>query len=677
MKIRSFLFASLLATTSLFAQTFTDVAVANGITHSYGFGELGGGLSFADFNGDGWDDLTITSQDGDPLYFYINVGGSFVQITAPVTNTEETKEVIWVDYDNDGDKDLYLTVYEGPNRLYRNNGGLNMTDVTAAAFGGLDNYPSLGAVWGDVDRDGWLDLYLTSFVYESGSATNYLYMNDGDGTFTDVTSQSPTDDGVQPTFDGVFIDYNNDGWPDLYTTNDKYDNPNGLYRNDQGSFTDVTATSGAGLAINSMNAGGSDYDDDGDLDLYLSNTVEGNVLLNNNGDGTFSDGTAAAGVGFYRVGWASTFFDYDNDTDKDLYVSAASGNQIGNPNAMYVNQGNGTFTEPLLNSGGLGGSDYGESYSHAIGDIDNDGRLDIALNQFLISPFLLWHNQEPNAGNWVKVNLFGLSSNADGVGSMITLWSGGKRQIQYTHCSKGYLGQHSNNYHFGLGNSNTVDSLIIQWPSGVTDKLTNISNINRVVSVTEGDFSLPLTLLGFSLEAARSGALLKWQTTDEINVSHFEIEYSEDGRHFRYLDRVAAQGQQLEQNEYEHFQQQLSAATTHFFRLKMVDLDGSFEYSPIRSIRKEGEVEDWFSIIRLPNNPVENQEIQVGVQSYQAAPMTLSFYSRNGQLINSQQYQLSIGEQDLNLSIGTQIAGAYILRAEVEGLMKSFQLIVR
>lgn len=674
----SILFVATLATLQLFGQTFSDVAPANGITRSYGFGELSGGVSFADFNGDGWDDLSFTSQDGDSLYFYVNTGGSFQQITPPVNNLEESKEIIWVDYDNDGDKDLYLTVYEGVNRLYRNNGGLVMEDVTLTAFGALVSEATLGAVWGDIDRDGWIDLYVTGFYYEAEiGETNRLYMNNGDGTFTNVSGQTVANDGVLPTFDGVFIDYNNDGWPDLYTTNDKYSNPNGLYRNDQGVFTDVTQTSGAGLAINSMNAGGADYDNDGDLDLYLSNTPQGNVLLGNNGDGTFTDVTAAAGVGFYRVGWASTFFDFDNDMDKDLYVSCMSDNIFNFPNALYINQGNGTFTEPLRNTGGLGGTDIGSSLSHAIGDIDNDGRLDIAMNQFLLSPFVIWHNEEPMTGNWVKVNLFGLMSNTEGVGSMIEIWAGGVHQIQYTHCSMGYMGQHSSNYHFGLGSNTVIDSLIIEWPSGIRDKMTNVNTINDVIYVTEGDFALPVTLLDFSLEAAGKDVRLDWTTAEEVDVSHFEIERSLNGRNFDYVGQVRAVGNSLVDNAYDFMDLAVPATSTLYYRLKMVDVDGSFEYSPLRSIQSDEAVGELFSVIRLPTNPVVDNRISIGVDSRVAGPIQLSLLSRNGSLIVQHNQNVELGENTLSLTTNKLPAGSYFLKVEMDGLTKSFQLFIK
>ncbi|MEL6273760.1 MAG: CRTAC1 family protein, partial [Bacteroidota bacterium] len=462
----------------LAGQNYTNVAPSMGITQGFGDGNLGGGVSFCDFNGDGWDDLTFTSQLNDELYFFQNNNGTYQAIAPLVSNTAATKEAIWVDYDNDGDKDLFVTANGDANRLYRNTGGLNLVDVTLAALGELDSEPTFGAVWGDINRDGWLDLYVCHLNYGSGR-TNDLFMNDGDGTFTKVSAHTVANDGPRPSFDAVFTDYDQDLWPDLYVINDRYDFANGMYHNSNGTFSDATASTGTGISINAMNAGGSDYDNDGDLDLYVTNTPEGNVLYQNNGNGTFTDVAAGAGVGFYRVGWASTFFDYDNDMDKDLYVSCISSNQLTSPNAFYINLGS-TFSEPLANTGGLGGTDIGASFGHAVGDINNDGKLDIAVSQMFTDPFLLWRNNEANSNNWIKVHLTGTTSNADGIGSWIEVWTNGDRQVRFTHCSMGYLGQHSSDYHFGIGTNTMVDSIIVTWPSGLVDKVFNLSNINAV-----------------------------------------------------------------------------------------------------------------------------------------------------------------------------------------------------
>lgn len=671
-----FLMVALLPWTLANAQNFTEVAASMGITQTFGFGEFGGGVSFHDFNGDGWDDLTFCSKSGEPMYFFTNNNGVFQAITAPVNITDETKDATWVDYDNDGDKDLFVTVHNGINRLYRNDGNLNMTDVTLATFGVLQSNDSQGAVWGDVNRDGWLDLYVTNLSYE-GNVLNNLWLNDGDGTFTDVTATSVTSEGVIPTFDAFFFDYNKDGWPDLYTSNDKYENSNHLYRNDGGMFTDVSAASGTNIAINSMNAGGADYDNDGDLDLYCSNTPEGNVCFRNNGDGTFTDVAGTNGTIFNRVGWASTFFDFNNDGWKDLYVSAMSDNIASEHNALYINQGNGTFTEPLRNMGGLGGSDYGSSLSHAIGDFNNDGRLDIAVSQVLSYPHLLWRNDETDTNNWIKINLSGVTSNREGVGSWIEIWAGNAYQCQYTHCSMGYLGQNSGNYHFGLGTATSIDSLKVTWPSGIVDKLVNINNLNTTEYVTEGDAALPVRLVAFNLAASGKKALLDWTTSEERGTERFDIERSLDGRTFQKIGWVQATGNSDDLKDYDYTDELLNGSTI-YYRLKIVDFDGSFEYSPMRSIKLEepGLVTDIFSVVELPENPLRSGNIRLSVETVQDGALSLELVSRVGQVLAQKQYATTTGLNELSFATTNLPTGSYFLRLRMGAITKSYQLVL-
>lgn len=673
MKRKNYSFWLLLFPAVLFSQSFTNVAPVYGITQSFGAGELGGGVSFADFDGDGLDDLTFTSQSGSPLYFFQNNGSGFTNLGALVTETNESKEAIWVDYDGDGDKDLFVTNYQAQNRLYEHTGNLVLTDVTATSGLSTSSRPSFGAAWGDYNKDGWLDLYVCNLTYES-TETNELYLNDGDGTFTNVSSDTPANNGINPSFDAVFVDYDKDGWPDIYVANDKYGVPNAMYHNEgDGTFTDATSSTGTGASIDAMNAGGSDYDNDGYIDLYVSNTQGGNVLYANNGNGTFTDATNTAGVAFNRVGWASTFFDYDNDMDKDLYVSCVSSN-MSEPNAMYVNQGDGTFTEPLKNSGGLGGSDYGFSFGHAIGDVNNDGLLDIAVSQ-MSHPNLLWLNQESNSDNWIKIKLQGNSSNADGVGAFIEVWANNVQQIRYTHCSMGYLGQNSDNYHFGLGSTNIIDSIIIRWPSGVVDKYVDYVNLNGRRTFAESNAPLPVEFLAFELSSSNTGIDLDWSTAKEIQTSHFEIERSYDGRTFQKIETTNASGNSSVKQSYHHLDANADLFKQIFYRLKIVDYDGYYEYSPIRSISAEDHELPAFSVLKSPQNPMRNEDINLVVNSQILTPMDIALFTKSGQLIQQKQIDLLDGDNNISWSLSSLPAASYTLRLSTDQLMKSYQIV--
>lgn len=459
-------------------QSFEEVSSANGINTSYGVGHFGGGVSFCDFTGDGWDDLTFASQEGDSLYFFVNDNGAFHQIPSLVAHTGEAKQILWVDFDNDSDKDLFVSTNFGFNRLYRNDGDLVMTDITVTS--GIINEgfsPSYGAIFGDYNKDGWLDLYVCN--REVTGFTNYLYKNNGDGTFLDVSEAANADNFYIPSFCAAFFDFNQDGNQDIYIAEDKSFVSTLLKNKGNNTFQDISAQSGAGITIDAMNVGIGDYDNDGDQDIYVTNGYAGNKLLRNNGDETFTEVAEVAGVGFYTTAWGGNFLDCDNDGDLDLYVCSSNEEDS---NALYLNLGDGTFEKDSLdNDGGL-------NYSNVFGDFNKDGKLDLAVNGVEETNFRLWENQHPSVGNWLQIELTGTISNKDGIGSWIEIYANGQKQIRYTHCGLGYLGQNFHAVHVGLGDATVVDSVKIKWLSGVEDFLTDI-DINQRIFVEEGSFT--------------------------------------------------------------------------------------------------------------------------------------------------------------------------------------------
>ncbi len=465
------------------AQSFQNVAAANSIIESYGQGSFGGGVSFCDFNGDGWDDLTFSSEAGDPIHFFQNNNGTLTKLAPLVGETDQSKQILWVDYDNDGDKDLFVTNMNAPNRLYQNDGSMNLTDVTAAAGLHVENDPSYGATFGDFNNDGWLDIYVANHSLGTGcNCTNYLYQSDGDGTFTDITTAT-TAEADALSFCSAAFDFDKDGDQDIYTAIDRFFSNSLLANDGNANFSDVSAASGTNIVIDAMNVGLGDYDNDGDEDIYVTNTPGGNVLLCNQGDGTFSDCTAAAGVGFFRVGWGGNFVDYDNDGDLDLYVSSMRA-LANEPNALYENQGNGTFTEPLAN--GLPG-DTVTSFANAIGDLNNDGYPDFAVSNYDTYAHMVWQNQNTNANNFVKVELVGTLSNRDGIGSWIEVYAGGETYYRYTHSGIAFLAQNSSYENIGIGTAATIDSIKVKWLSGMEDVRYNVS-INQKITITESCF---------------------------------------------------------------------------------------------------------------------------------------------------------------------------------------------
>ncbi len=465
--------------------SFQDMANAMGITFPIQY--VRGSVSFCDFDGDGKDDLSFSSKDGYPLYIFKNSVTSFADVAASMNLSEQfdTKNLLWCDYDNDGDMDLFTAV-DGEttySRLYRNDGNNNFEDVTIEA--GLSTEPTScnAACWGDFNNDGWIDLYVTNY---SEYSPNYLYKNNGDGTFTDVTIQAGVADSDDtPGFFKlpwavVFFDYNNDDWQDIYIANDHYTG-NTLFRNNgDGTFTNVNDESGAGVTGFMMGLAVGDYNDDGFLDIYVSNDPMGNKLLKNNGDGTFTDVADQLGLAVNKSCWGNNFFDFDNDGDLDLYVCV----EAGSPNSwnpLFRNNGDGTFTEIH----GIGLDFNNVSFGCAVGDYNNDGFYDIAVHNEQSYPNLFRNSSNNN--KWIKIKLKGVECNRDGVGSKIEAYFNGKKVLRQTQCGISYMSQNCDATIIGVNNAGIVDSVIIKWAgSGNIDILRNLP-VDTTITVTEGE----------------------------------------------------------------------------------------------------------------------------------------------------------------------------------------------
>jgi hypothetical protein len=476
---------------------FEDVASYIGVDYSYGDSEYGGGVSFADFNNDGWDDITYASEDGAQVYFFKNNNGAFNLVTLNgISNTYKTKQVIWIDYDNDGDKDLFATAIEGINQFYRNDGDMSFTNISSTIGFFQTDLFTYGASFGDIDNDGDLDVFISNRTNTEENQRNYLYRND-EGIYIDITQSSgipiQDEDGnenSQLSFCTIFFDYNKDGFQDIYLANDKIDNINRLYKNlGNGTFEDVSVASGSGIAVNAMTTTLGDYNNDGWFDIYITNTQSsqagnGNVLLMNNADGTFTNVAEETGTTFNSFAWGAVFLDADNDTLLDLYVSGGFDGSIGSflSAAFYHQQNDGTFVIPQ-NIGFE--NDTRKSYSNAIGDINNDGKPDIIVCNDIENNFL-WENKTVNENNWLKVKLEGVISNRDGIGNTIEISIDGESQYRYTLAGEGYLSQNSFYEFFGTGTATEIDFIKVTWTAtGTTETINNV-DVNQAIIIKEG-----------------------------------------------------------------------------------------------------------------------------------------------------------------------------------------------
>lgn len=449
-----------------YAQNFVYVTNSQGIAVQSGNSEYGHGVSFYDFNQDGLDDLTIGTE-GQGIYLYVNNGGNFV-LQEILGSAHDTKQVVWADFDRDQDLDLLVTNDFGPLMLFECNDAGQLVNIAAEiGLTQTETARTFGASWGDYNRDGWPDLYVCNYtLYES--PTNWLFKNLG-GTFEDVTAFAGVGDGYKPSFQAVWTDVNSDGWPDLHVVNDK-EPTNGLYLNNgDETFTDISVSSGANISVDGMNNSIVDIDHDGDLDFYIANNASGNSLLRNNGDNTFTDITAEAGLLVNRFCWGSLWIDYDNDADHDIFV-ATSTPVLNNQNPFYQCNDDGNWTQ--YQSVFLTPNQV-LSYSPTKGDFNNDGYYDMLVGNASPNANGLWRNTG-GSNNYFKLTLIGTASNLDGIGTWIEYNFDQEHRVAYTTSGENYLGQNSQHLIFGFKQAEKAKDIVVHWPSGWNDTIPSI-----------------------------------------------------------------------------------------------------------------------------------------------------------------------------------------------------------
>jgi hypothetical protein len=533
------------------AAYFVDVAEKAGLsmtviyggkeTKKYIIETTGTGVAIFDFDNDGWQDLFFvngTTIEGYPpgeeptnRLYRNNHDGTFADLTdqAGLRATGWGQGVCVGDYDNDGWQDLYVTYY-GKNRLYRNRGDKTFANVSEAAnVAGPPTAWGAGCAFVDYDRDGFLDLMVANYVDFDLDSTpapgegpncmwkgiavmcgprglkpsrNILFRNLGDGTFANVTTQARIDQA-----DGYYalsvstLDYDQDGWTDIYVACDS--TASILYHNNgDGTFTDLAILAGAAFNEDGREQAGmgstvGDYDGDGHLDIFKTNFSDDTATLyRNNGDGTFSDLTFAAGMGLNTqfLGWGTMFFDFNNDTWPDLLLvnghvypevdTHKLGTSYRQPRLLYLNNGDGTFSDISQSSGpGITASLSGRGL--AAGDLWNDGRLAAVISNMYARPSLLV-NQAANDNHWITLKTVGTRSNRDGIGARLRLQVGSRVLVNEVRSGSSYNSSNDLRVHFGLGAAAEVDFLEIRWPSGLIERFHELP-IDSVVTLREGD----------------------------------------------------------------------------------------------------------------------------------------------------------------------------------------------
>ncbi len=531
---------------------FVDVAAEAGIavrnvnggdtTKQYIIEATGSGAAIIDYDRDGWPDIFLVNgrklaaksnkKEAEPTshLFHNNHDGTFTDVTvkAGLTATGWGQGACVGDYDNDGYDDIYVTQY-GRNRLYHNerNGTFKEVAVRAGAAGDGQEWGT-GCAFVDYDRDGKLDIMVANYVHfdlaktpkpgdTAGcmwkgspvmcgprgleSAPNMLLHNLGGGRFADVSQAS----GIQETnghycFSVTTLDYDNDGWPDIYIACDS--TPSILYRNNHdGTFTDVAADAGAaynedGREQAGMGSTAGDYLGTGNIGLFKTNfSDDTSTLYKNNGDGTYSDETYAAGLGINAdaLGWGTMFADVDNDGYPDLLVvnghvypevdSAHLGASFRERRFLYWNQGDGKFKDISATSGpGLQTPQSGRGL--AVADLWNDGRISAVVNNLSDLPMLLV-NEAQNQNHWLGLRLVGTISNASAIGARVTIRGTKRAWVDEVRSGSSYNSSSDLRLHFGLGAEDKVTAVEVRWPNGEAESFP-APGVDRFLTLVEG-----------------------------------------------------------------------------------------------------------------------------------------------------------------------------------------------
>ncbi len=527
---------------------FTDIAKAARLTETMTYGgvsnvkyiieSMGGGCAFFDYDNDGWMDIFIVGgrkledvpAGASNRLYHNNRDGTFKDVTAKagLLDAGWGTGVCVGDYNNDGFEDLFVTYY-GQNKLYRNNGDGSFTDVTAKA--GLlhsETRFSTGCTFLDYNRDGLLDLFVANYVeFDIKTAPlpslqtpncnfegvavycgprglpppqHFLYRNNGDGTFTDVSKASGIA-AVRGSYGltAIASDVDEDGWPDIFVACDAtpslllMNNHDGTFR-EEGLLRNI-AVGSDGQDLGGMGIGPGDYDLDGHIDFVKTHFQDQtNGLYHNNGKGEFEDVTIKSGLGRDTrfVCWGAGIVDLDNDGNPDILVVAGNVNPELErvhakypwrcPRVVYRNNGNGTFTEVGDEAGAAISARY-VSRGCAFGDFDNDGDMDVVIMNMNEPPSLL-RNDAPAGNHWIKVRLEGTHSNRSAIGSRIVVRYGGKAQAQEVMSQSSYLSANDPRLHFGLG-ANTTADVEVRWPDGKSEGHLKLA-ANQLVTIREG-----------------------------------------------------------------------------------------------------------------------------------------------------------------------------------------------
>lgn len=497
---------------------FTEVSVPAGIAHTHGYLESdidekdpsierilqGAGVATGDYDQDGWTDMYVTAGSAGPNLLYRNNGDGTFSNRADEADVAFTGRkdagATFADIDGDGWPDLFLGGVNGtPPKVLHNNQNGTFSDITTeSGLGNISN--AYSASFADYDRDGDLDAYISH--WNDSRQGNYLFQNDGTGVFTDISAAAGIPDGLMADYTPIFSDINNDGWLDLLVAAD-YSTSQVFMNNRDGTFALVT-NNDVITDDNGMGATAGDFDNDGDIDWFVTSIFDpnglptdsdltqgatgasGNRLYRNKGNGTFDDVTELSGVRFGSWGWGSCFADFNNDGWLDIFH--VNGYVTGNFNTnasflqdtslLFINNSDGTFSGREQE---LGLIDSGQGRGIACFDYDLDGDVDIFVANNQQKP-ALWRNDGGNDMNFVHIKVGGNALNSEAIGARIYVTTGAMTQMREIYAGNNFISNNPAEAYFGIGNVDTIDKIRIIWPSGEEQSFTNVK-ANQMLTV--------------------------------------------------------------------------------------------------------------------------------------------------------------------------------------------------
>ncbi len=678
-----------------YSQTFTDVSASAGTAFNHdappnpAYMKFGTGAAWFDFNRDGNLDFFVSNRRTANKLFRNNGNGTFTDVAAAMGVDDPTGDgagVVIGDINNDGYPDIYLANGDF-DKLYKNNDGISFTDITTSAgLNATGDSRGTSASFGDYDEDGYLDLYVAHHQPIPGSISatkkDFLFYNNGDETFTDVSSLFNVNDLSDANFIAGWTDFDKDNDIDIIVVSDcpfgtSLNLGTRVFRNDGGSdpinnwtFTEVSdtvlddCTHGMGVGIGDLNR-------DGWMDVTYSDI--GPALLFQNNSGVFSDISGSAGINIQPAddySWGVSFLDYNNDGWQDIVMAVGSmepNNLEKQPNYLFRNNGDNTFTDEAF---AMGVDDSLRTRTIVHGDYDNDGDLDLVLVNY-DSTVSLYRNDIVTTENYIRILPYGTWSNFDALGAKVRIKTpDGVNQYFEMRSGSNLGGGDEICAHFGIGSNTMVDTIEVTWLSGAKDFLYNQSS-NQTVTIVEAN-QLPIELTEFSGKRINRAVHLYWKTATEINNDYFEVQRSKDGRKFVNIGKVVGQGNSLESQDYSFIDHEPFPGI-NYYRLKQVDFDRSHSFSEVINFTIDQD-QDY---IKVYPNPARSNTLFLDLKLHTESETMIELFDLGGRKVHQESVFPYSGElHKISIPIDSQANGIYYLTVTNSNTMMSKKVVI-